>query len=953
MRDLRHGGDLGQAGRSDRERERSCERLPDALAADGPGRPRPVGDGPAPGRARALRPSHRDRRHVGAGLGEPGEDPRKAGPFGGSRGLSLEGRGPEPGERRRVSSGGPEHPSFLRRCVGPPRALAAAGRNRGAEGCRHASGRGARPLRLSAPRGPFVDCGVADERGDPRPARPSRGGPGLFRTGGPARADGGPIPPSRRLGPAVQRPRDLRSRRQRPREWPCEWDPLGSDERPHEWPDKRPSQRPCGRPCERPDNRSRQRPHVRQGRDERPRQRKRIHERPPGSLRAPANSRAAALVSIGRRHCRRRSPHGHRPDPREHAFAVAQWPVLDHPDRRSLQHGVDSFRFNETGTPRSNDWRRFVSGGSADAAVSGQQLELRTTVADPAKTRILVYAADNLGDRDSADGSVVPSRPTVVLGQQTVAPDVVAGPGVAFLRVTMSPMGGVPHLAALNVTRLGTSTDAVDLSLYRDDGSGALDAADPFLSNVSMTGVAASLPMNEVVEAPEVLWIQARWANLTPTSTFGLSVAGIVSNGTASFRAPETGLVYLGAAPTNLRVDGAFGDWRGRPYGQDVLGDVTNRTGAPEYDANVDLVATAVDLGTNFTGYVRVDGRLLGGQDIPTTRSRTYPVAVDTDLDTVPDSVENLLGPNLTRDFNNDNITDDRTNGDVDGDGIPDYPAGPDCWLNTTIPSWYPPPYAGRSVTRYICPIGLPPEEGVDVVYAYIDADNSSATGLWSDVQGRIYGFDYTIAVIGRNGAVNSSGLYAFVPARANPWNFVRPIDVGLDAHRMEFSVNSSALALAAGYQVVYFASDWRLGYDVALPDAAVARFPIAAQAATNAVINEVSPQPNPEWVELANPTASAVPLNGWTLAVNRGNKAVVVYTFSGTIGAWGSGQEYLAAFLPANSLPNGQTQLLLMQGTTVIDATTYSSSSGSGRTWARFKDPVSGVPADTNNDAV
>src|SRR5439155_1535671 len=127
------------------------------------------------------------------------------------------------------------------------------------------------------------------------------------------------------------------------------------------------------------------------------------------------------------------------------------------------------------------------------------------------------------------------------------------------------------------------------------------------------------------------------WANLTPTSTFGLSVAGIVSNGTVSFRPPETGLVYLGAAPTNLRVDGAFGDWRGRPYGQDILGDVTNRTGAPEYDANVDLVATAVDLGTNFTGYVRVDGRVLGGQDIPTTRSRTYPVAVDTDLDTGPD----------------------------------------------------------------------------------------------------------------------------------------------------------------------------------------------------------------------------------------------------------------------------------------------------------------------------
>src|SRR5439155_750133 len=172
--------------------------------------------------------------------------------------------------------------------------------------------------------------------------------------------------------------------------------------------------------------------------------------------------------------------------------------------------------------------------------------------------------------------------------------------------VTLAPMGGVPHLAALNVSRLGSSTDAVELALYRDDGSGALDAADAFLSNVSMVGNVASLPMNELVAAPEVLWVEARWANLPPT------------------------------------------------------------------------------------------------------RTRTYPVPIDTDLDTVPDAVENQLGPNLTRDFNNDNITDDRTGGDVDADGIVDYPAGPDCWLNTTIPSWYPPPYAGRVVTRYICPIGLP-----------------------------------------------------------------------------------------------------------------------------------------------------------------------------------------------------------------------------------------------------
>src|SRR6266568_4242768 len=622
-------------------------------------------------------------------------------------------------------------------------------------------------------------------------------------------------------------------------------------------------------------------------------------------------------------------------------------------DVSTIQHGVSTFAFNETGVTRSNDFRRFLPSGSADAAFLGSQIEIRTTVRDATRARVLVYAADNLGGRDAADGSVRPSLPTIVVGQQTVAPDIITTPRAVVLRVTLAPPGGAPHVTALNLTRFGDSTDSVDVALYRDDGSGALDAADAFLSNASMAANAASLAMNEDLSGPAVYWVEARWTNATPTTTFGLAVSGLGSNGTASFRAPETGLVYLVAAPSTLKVDGAFGDWRGQMYGQDLLGDVTNRTGATEYDANVDLLATAVNVAANFTGYVRVDGRILGGQDIPTSRERTYNAPVDTDLDGVPDSIEIVLGAGLSQDFNNNNRTDAMSAGDVDGDGVIDYPAGTDCWLNTTIPAWYPAPYAGRSVTRFICPIGQPPEEGVDVVYAYVDADNATSTGLLSDVEGRTYGFDYAMAVIGRNGAVNSSGLYAFVPARANPWALVQPIAVALDAHRMEFAVDASALNLVAGYRVVYFASDWRLGYDVALPDAAVSRFPIVAQAATNLVINEVSPQPNVEWVEIANPTASAVPLNGWTLAINHGNKAVVVYTFSGTIGAWGSGQEYLAALLPANSLPNGQTQLLLVQGTTVIDATTYSSSSGSGRTWARFKDPVSGVPADTNNDAV
>src|SRR5437879_13338017 len=88
----------------------------------------------------------------------------------------------------------------------------------------------------------------------------------------------------------------------------------------------------------------------------------------------------------------------------------------------------------------------------------------------------------------------------------------------------------------------------------------------------------------------------------------------------------------------------------------------------------------------------------------------------------------------------------------------------------------------------------VPPQQGVDGMYAYIDADNSSATGLRADIGGRAYGFDDAIAAVGRNGVVNSSGLYGVASGQPNPWNFLRSVEIGLDAHRMEFAVNASVL---------------------------------------------------------------------------------------------------------------------------------------------------------------
>ena len=52
-------------------------------------------------------------------------------------------------------------------------------------------------------------------------------------------------------------------------------------------------------------------------------------------------------------------------------------------DLADIRHGISSFVFNETGQLRSNDWHRFLPGGSSDAAFAGQELEIRASLSEP------------------------------------------------------------------------------------------------------------------------------------------------------------------------------------------------------------------------------------------------------------------------------------------------------------------------------------------------------------------------------------------------------------------------------------------------------------------------------------------------------------------------------------------------------------------------------------------
>lgn len=624
-------------------------------------------------------------------------------------------------------------------------------------------------------------------------------------------------------------------------------------------------------------------------------------------------------------------------------------------------HEAPLYQFDPAANRR--DWYGFKGVGGARAASSGPEVEFSLDIDRPDTARVLLVAVDGQGHTDAADAIVSPAKPALIVREATIAPDVVTTTaGVGILRLDLVRPGPAVAVTAVNVTKRGSLSDAgATLTLYRDvDGDGALTPADVAVGSAGLTNGQASFPYSLAVTSNITLFVAADFTTPMPANeSFGLALADVASTGLVSLSSSGVTLSYLVSAPEPT-VDGAFADWNAVPRTADPFGDVANRSGQrPFYNANVDLTEVASNVGADVSFYLRVDGTMLGGVDVPNLRARPAAAGeVDTDLDSVPDGVEFALpNPDLRYDFNNDNVTDANSGGDVDRDGVQDYPDGPDYWLNTTIPAWYPAPYAGRVVNRYIGPIAPQVLEGVDSAIVYVDADNASSTGLVVAIGTAVYGFDRAVVVVGRHGAVAASGLFRYQPGPGMPWAFVAPLPAAVDATRLEVSAPPALLNLSANYRTVYVASDWRTSYDTALP-VAPGRSPgpgvgTRSPAGDNVVINEISPQPNPEWVELANPTSSPIGLTGWTLQRRKGNNWETIYTFTGgTIGAWGSGSEYLATNLPTNSLPNGQTTIRLVDAAgRTVDLTTYQPT-GNGKTWSRFKDPTTGKPMDSDNDA-
>ncbi|NPA74753.1 MAG: tetratricopeptide repeat protein [Euryarchaeota archaeon] len=466
--------------------------------------------------------------------------------------------------------------------------------------------------------------------------------------------------------------------------------------------------------------------------------------------------------------------------------------------------GHTFYVFNST---NQNDFKGFISAGTVPVAMSGNKME-GFIPHSFGHFRVVVSTTDYAGHEDVAYVPEV-GKHSFFVRVENSTPVVPLNENSPVLEIHIFTFGRVVHIQQISVAFRGTSTplDMSFIGVYRDNGNGKFDSYDKLITSHWSLGNNETIQFNvslDVENTTLFLVVNCSHQYLNGKTIFA-DVADIVANEPYSIEHLIYSGSYIGEVPSSVHIDGAFYDWK--VVKKDKLGDVVNPAGVPDNgDPNIDIDKYAAYSGEHMYYYLSVNGHLLGGTDAPTVHHFTLP---DSDRDTVPDKFDPY-----PHDFNNDGIPDNESyvvvDGkklpDVDGDGIPDYPYGPDMWLNTTIPSWFPKPYAGRHVSVYIGPVPHHSVYGMDTIQIYINSDFNNHTGF--SLPQYPLGAEYMVELYGRDGHVYNGSVYKYVNEH---WEYLRHVRYYLGYHAIEID---SELNISGGISTI-FISDWDSDRDV------------------------------------------------------------------------------------------------------------------------------------------
>ena len=466
-----------------------------------------------------------------------------------------------------------------------------------------------------------------------------------------------------------------------------------------------------------------------------------------------------------------------------------------------------------------NDWNGYQQTGSARVHYSDNELETRIWIGsqnDDVSPQIFIHTM--AGDHwDYSEGRVIPEKDSIVGRVEKVGPRVVQpGETVPILQLSAFSLSGEATLDNLTIDYNEYSEEYIDeIILYEGDINSVDIERDNPLYRVSNFNGSAILNPNDIVNETITDYLIAAKISTDATyeSVIGLHISGMEAReGIASIQKTRVDNVYVSNIPAEPRVNGAFIDWNYQPVWDDPLDDLSP---VGTWNPNIDIRQYSAVGSTAFM--MSVEGNMLGGVDVPYARGRP-PELVDSDGDGIPDIYDPF--PN---DFTNDGTPDSEMltpEGlpDVDGDGVADWPYGPDKWLNTTIPEHpdIPEEYWGREVSRYIGPVILPVRTGEDYVRIFIDADSTSSTGYsapWLTI-----GAEYMIEIRGRNMDVTQAEYYRYTGTRTDwSWESMGEVPVALNATSIETALDTQALGIPDDFEVAFVATDWQNNLDTAL----------------------------------------------------------------------------------------------------------------------------------------
>ncbi|MGQ0796897.1 MAG: hypothetical protein ACT4OI_03395, partial [Methanobacteriota archaeon] len=339
----------------------------------------------------------------------------------------------------------------------------------------------------------------------------------------------------------------------------------------------------------------------------------------------------------------------------------------------------------------ADDWNGWTQATTIPAAALGTSVELEIDwnllVAPKAAVHAYAQFQAYSSEVDETDYVLASDGPSLVVASESSVAPVLVGADQELLRVHLRCYVATCSYSSIAVHLTGTAGLSAATSVRLRDGLGGLIQ--------QVAAVSETVRMDTGLRTLD--------AGLTETLVVSADVTGsggetlgaavnraddvIVSGGAVTLREVATArsVGYVGGVPSGIRIDGGFADWTNPGIDPSEVGRRPD-VDLQEYAFSVDTASAALYLG--------VAGRALNGTLVPAANAEApslVPGTADSDRDTVPDAQDPF-----PFDFNNDGIVDPATANDYDGDAIQDYPSGPDRYLNTTIPSTFPPAYANR-----------------------------------------------------------------------------------------------------------------------------------------------------------------------------------------------------------------------------------------------------------------